>query len=406
VTSDSERRAIAKTSDEIVKLDKKVANNYPLYKLVWGAVTDMDSGPPATLTIKPLGSSKTVSKIRYLSAYSPTVGDSIVGKKYGKDLVVLDCLKKPVAPLAIFSISGIGNITIIDMNANVAIAGGHLTNSDLLGLGSISPDGKTAIVSGTKICINAPVPALTPTSNAGSVGTVGSAVDSANPQYAYSLKNVIESGSDGVVYKVDLSTSTLVSTLDLAAPAEYCTMDPVNQTLYVTGGYGSVTFIDTNTFTVGDTVTGLPDAGGSSYMIVDPAGEYLYVTCYDAQAVVQIDIESRTISNVYTGSGEYQPSGVAVNADGTRIYVVDSGDQVINIFDNSLSLITSSSVVDGVGAALAYREGSLYTTGVGGPPDYYGYCFVLDATTDVLAVIASIVLGDVEVVTMAASAVS
>jgi hypothetical protein len=83
--SASLRRVISKTADEIVKAAKRPSQNSPRRKIVWGTVTEIHSGSPATLTIMLAGG--TVDGVTYLSWYSPTVDDYVMCERYGTDLV-------------------------------------------------------------------------------------------------------------------------------------------------------------------------------------------------------------------------------------------------------------------------------------------------------------------------------
>jgi hypothetical protein len=46
----------------------------------WGLVTAINIGPPKTVTCKVNGTNSYVA-CRYLAAYSPTIGDTVVGRR-------------------------------------------------------------------------------------------------------------------------------------------------------------------------------------------------------------------------------------------------------------------------------------------------------------------------------------
>ena len=83
------RRQVRNFADAVAKSSKTPITNAPTNKVVWGVVSSIQTGPPQSLTLTLAGSSTTVAGIRYLSSYSPTVGDTVVCSKYGTDLVVL-----------------------------------------------------------------------------------------------------------------------------------------------------------------------------------------------------------------------------------------------------------------------------------------------------------------------------
>jgi hypothetical protein len=84
LSSETLRRVISKTADEIVKAAKRPSQNSPRRKIVWGTVKDFESGD-TTLTITLAGGD--VTGIAYLNWYSPTNEDYVMCERQGTDLV-------------------------------------------------------------------------------------------------------------------------------------------------------------------------------------------------------------------------------------------------------------------------------------------------------------------------------
>src|ERR1700691_2926524 len=83
------RRHVRDLADALARASKTPITNAPVHQVLWGVVGSIQPGPPQSLTINVAGSSNGTAGIRYLSSYSPTVGDTVMMSKYGGDLVVL-----------------------------------------------------------------------------------------------------------------------------------------------------------------------------------------------------------------------------------------------------------------------------------------------------------------------------
>lgn len=72
--------------------------------LVYGVVTAIAAGPPASLTITLAGSSTSIAGVRYLSSYGPVVNDTVEILQSGSDLLVIGTLAagKPNSPFIWF----------------------------------------------------------------------------------------------------------------------------------------------------------------------------------------------------------------------------------------------------------------------------------------------------------------
>lgn len=80
---------IRETLRALVQPGKTTAATPPTLTEEWAVVVSADATTPATLTLKIGGSAASTSGIAYLSTYSPTAGDTVVGLKNGTDLLIL-----------------------------------------------------------------------------------------------------------------------------------------------------------------------------------------------------------------------------------------------------------------------------------------------------------------------------
>lgn len=73
------------------KLHKKIQpdKNMPGLDLRQGTVIATHAGPPLSIDVSLGGSPVTIPNVRYLSSYTPTIGDTIWAFKKGKDILVL-----------------------------------------------------------------------------------------------------------------------------------------------------------------------------------------------------------------------------------------------------------------------------------------------------------------------------
>ena len=96
--------------------------------------------------------------------------------------------------------------------------------------------------------------------------------------------------------------------------------------MWRTNGSNTVSVIDTATNTVTATVNVGSDPVG---VAVNPDGTKVYVTNSDGNNVSVIDTATNTVTaTVNVGNG---PFGVAVNPDGTKVYVANFAQQQLSL---------------------------------------------------------------------------
>lgn len=358
--SGGERRAIAKTVDEIIKIDKKAAgSHFPPYKLVWGTVTAIDAGPPSTLTVKLLGSSTTVSRIRYLSGYFPTVGDEVVGKKYGKDLVILCTLAKPPLYLVVGAPEGAGStqVHVIDVTTNTLID--QFSGVGISGYVAIN---NTA----TLIALDSEDPAFVleiPGGGTWSVSGSGSGygpIFNADGTYLYS-----PTGFNNTIVKITVASRTLDATLTGLDNPRNLILSPDGDYIYALSPNGFLYQIELSTFTVTNTLSGLPESEGP-YFCIDANNQYIYTTGESTNTLLQIDVSSFSVVNTLSFGSGVQPAGVCVSDDSSTVYVVGVESASIYVVDASSMTLTDTHVVSGgVEAPIAFYGGHVYVSAGG-----------------------------------------
>jgi YVTN family beta-propeller protein len=106
---------------------------------------------------------------------------------------------------------------------------------------------------------------------------------------------------------------------------------------YITNSKGTVSVIDTAT----DTVIATVNVGEQPVGVaVNPQGTRVYVANLDNHNISVIDTAINTvIATVNVGN---TPSGVAVNPQGTKVYVTNNGDNTVSVIDTATNNVTDT----------------------------------------------------------------
>jgi YVTN family beta-propeller protein len=126
------------------------------------------------------------------------------------------------------------------------------------------------------------------------------------------------------------SDLAVLAEADLSVPALFSfAVHPDGGALYATpaeasAGEADVWVIDPLTLAVVDAI---PVQSEPSTVAFTPNGDFAYVTCTEAQAVVKIDTASRTVEQ--TVFHAERPFGIAIHSDGGYAYVTTSDDHVL-----------------------------------------------------------------------------
>lgn len=164
-------------------------------------------------------------------------------------------------------------------------------------------------------------------------------------------------GTYGEMYVIDTSTSKIIEIpLGGIVHANGIAIDQAGSKVYVTR-HNEVVLIDTSTNNIAATIN-LGDrqyySGGvavSSTGIVYAAGYQSHFSGY----VFVIDASNSIIAVIDVGS---YPEGIAVNPDGTRVYVANSGSDTVSVINTS-----TNTVIDVVNVGKSPRSISVNSSG-------------------------------------------
>ena len=161
------RRQIDRVAGAIRKSAAKPLPNEPGVKLTWGVVSALNTGPPLSLDVKIEGSASANTKVRYLSSYSPTVGDTVMCTWHGRDLVVVGAMAPTGGGSGYASLTGAGEtatpgalVQAGPFTVENTAAFGSGTGIDLKDTGDagilITNNGTNITYAGAGICIDDP----------------------------------------------------------------------------------------------------------------------------------------------------------------------------------------------------------------------------------------------------------
>ena len=194
-------------------------------------------------------------------------------------------------------------------------------------------------------------------------------------------KIFVTNRKNGLIKVVDLPSYTVIDDIKVGGRPAQLIASPTGLLIFVanwgSGKFGKVDVIDTNEIPEGIS----PIAG-----VVSPLGDYLFLACSGSNDLWVININTlKTVKKISVG---IQPSGVAISLDGNtlyvtnnkthdlsvndllelketrrerlgnrpfsltidskgRIFVVESGDNIVSVFDTELEKIGSFSVGKG-----------------------------------------------------------
>lgn len=143
------------------------------------------------------------------------------------------------------------------------------------------------------------------------------------------------------VFVIDITTGTVITRVKVGCWPEGVAVTPNGKKAYITNSWdGNVSVIDTATNTITDTVK-----VGSSDVVVSPDGKKVYVTSRDSNNISVIDTGINTVTaTVPVGNS---PSGIAVTADGKKVYIANSGnltttDDTVSVIDTDTNTVTAT----------------------------------------------------------------
>ena len=179
------------------------------------------------------------------------------------------------------------------------------------------------------------------------------------------LAFVTRSG-ENTVDTFDQSSLTPVGRIHVADDPDAILYDRSSDTIYVANGDAKLgTLIDARTRTLNGIIR---LEGKPEFAVIDPGSQLLYQNIEDTNALVAIDLARRAVVGRWSLQPCQGPTGVAVDEQSHRLFVVCSRNSIMIVFDRDRHEIVSS-VEIGSGADSVAFDPSLhriYSTGLDG----------------------------------------
>lgn len=241
-----------------------------------------------------------------------------------------------------------GTVSIIDISTNNVI--GTLEVGGLTYGIAVTPDGKKVFVTDNR---NVSVIDTSTNNISATVSTGDTPLGVAVTPDGTKLY-VANWGSQDIVAVIDTATDRVVETINVGYHPVGVVVSPDGKRVYVTNirkhfegeviidedsdfFIGTVSVIDTET----DTVTATVKVGEEpSGIAVNPSGTKVYVANYGSDSISIIDTATnKVIGTVEVGS---YPYGIAVTPDGKKLYVANQGSNNVSIIDTATNKVTGS----------------------------------------------------------------
>lgn len=201
--------------------------------------------------------------------------------------------------------------------------------------------------------------------------------------YAY-----ITNEYENTVSVINTTTDTSVATVNVGSNPVEIAVSPDGAKVYVANYYGStVSVIETASNTVTATVNVGDNPNG---IAVSPDGKNVYVTNLGNLNMSVIDTATNTVIDTI-GNVVSIPQGIAINQNGTKIYLPDTDITTFFAIDTATKEVTEIPVEGSCGVAVNPEGTKLYVTTEGEYPDYKGIVEVVDvASNEVTAKVAAV----------------
>jgi gliding motility-associated-like protein len=152
--------------------------------------------------------------------------------------------------------------------------------------------------------------------------------------YAY-----VANGGDNNVSVINTTTHALVTTIPVGLDPTYVSVSPDGKRVYVVNNSSnSISVINTGSNKV---VSEIP-VGSTNQVIVSPDNKLLYVADYAISTSIIRVINANTFAEAASIPLSGQPAGIAINADGSKLYVTNSLDATVSVIDIATKTITAT----------------------------------------------------------------
>lgn len=164
----------------------------------------------------------------------------------------------------------------------------------------------------------------------------------------------------------DPSTMKAVARIPVAEDPDAIFFDSQHGLIYVANGDAhQATLIDPATRRVMSTI---PLGGKPEFAAIDPQTKLLYQNLRDINAVAAVDVAARSVVQRWDLPGCTEPTGMAIDEVGRRLFIACAGNAVLTIFDLNAHRVSASVPVGGGPDSVAFDPElhRIYTAGKAG----------------------------------------
>lgn len=137
---------------------------------------------------------------------------------------------------------------------------------------------------------------------------------------------------DGTVSFVDLASGTIIAKTNVGSNPSGIVLDPVRPLLYaINGNGGTVSVISTTSDSTVATMT-QPANGGNIGMAIDASGHFLYVADSHQAGIAVFDLTSQSYSTTISTPGVYE-DGLVMSSDGTTLYATGYPEDTLAVIN-------------------------------------------------------------------------
>jgi len=169
-----------------------------------------------------------------------------------------------------------------------------------------------------------------------------------------------------VVDVFDPSTMKAIARIPVAADPDAIFFDSLHGLIYVASGEAhQATLIDPGTRRVMATI---PLGGKPEFAAIDPQTKLLYQNLRDINAVAAVDVAGRSVAQRWDLPGCTEPTGMAIDTVGRRLFIACAGNAVLTIFDLDAHRVGAAVPVGGGPDSVAFDPDlqRIYTAGKAG----------------------------------------
>jgi DNA-binding beta-propeller fold protein YncE len=164
----------------------------------------------------------------------------------------------------------------------------------------------------------------------------------------------------------DPHTLKVIMRVPVADGPDAIVLDPTHNLLYVANaGARLATLIDPESHTV---VATIPLAGKPEFPAVDQRTGLIFQNLRDANALAEVDITARSVKRTTLLPDCSEPTGMAIDEAGRRLFIACSGNAVLKVFDLDTRRIVATEPIGAGPDSVAFDSElhRIYTTGKAG----------------------------------------